>query len=136
MVSDLAVAMLTLMGGCGLLKISLNRFGKNTNLKNTRPATKAASTVPTIMNQRTVRTGRLRWSPIGLPEIFGSVTMFMSCTFCSYRLSRIRRQLAVQMGSNCGLVKSDAAQDELAKLPLDVGGIAVGQTGHRRQPRQ
>src|SRR4051812_48425607 len=90
-----------------------------------------------MMNQRTIRTGRLRWvSPIGLPEIFGSVTMFMSCTFCSYRLSRIRRQLAVQMGGNCGLAKSDAAQDELTKLPLDVGGVAVGKTGHRREPRQ
>src|SRR4051812_40656541 len=60
----------------------------------------------------------------------------MSCTFCSYRLSRIRRQLAVQMRSNCGLVKSDAAEDELAKLPFEVGGVAVGETRHRRKLRK
>src|SRR3954470_19516178 len=65
-----------------------------------------------------------------------SVTIFMSCTFCSYRLSRIRRQLAVQMRSNCGFVKSDTAQDELAKLTFKVGGVAVGETGRGRQPRQ
>src|SRR6478752_8448597 len=65
-----------------------------------------------------------------------SVTIFMSCTFCSYRLSRIRRRLAVQMQSNCGFVKSDPAQDELAKLPLEIGGVAVGQTGHGRKSRQ
>src|SRR5882757_9900952 len=60
----------------------------------------------------------------------------MSCTFCSYRLSRIRRQLAVQMRSNGGLVESDAAKDELAKLPFKVGGVAVGKTRHCRKPRQ
>ena len=91
MVSDLAVAILTLVGGGGLLKISLNRLGRKTNLKNTRPLTTAASSSPTIRNQRTSRTGRLcGLSAIGLPESLGSVTIFMSCTFCSYRLSRIR----------------------------------------------
>src|SRR5689334_20033634 len=60
----------------------------------------------------------------------------MSCTFCSYRLSRIRRRLAVQMRRNCGFVKSDTAQDELAKLTVKVGGVAVGQTERGRQPRQ
>src|SRR5882724_861317 len=65
-----------------------------------------------------------------------SVTIFMSCTLCSYRLSRSRRRLAIQMKSNCGFVKSDAAQDELAKLPLEVVGVAIGQTGDGRQPRQ
>jgi hypothetical protein len=33
------------------------------------------------------------------------------------------------MKSNCGFVKSDTAQDELAKLPFEVGGVAVGKTG-------
>ena len=62
------------------------------------PPTSSASSSPTMMNQRTIRTGRFGgFSTIGLPEIFGSVTMFMSCTFCSYRLSRYRRQRAVQM---------------------------------------
>src|SRR3954451_6948477 len=90
-----------------------------------------------MMNQRTIRTGRLRClSPTGWPEIWLSVWIFMSCTFCSYRLSRIRRQLAVQMRSNCGFVKSNAAKNELAKLPLEVGGIAVSQARHGRQLRQ
>src|SRR5258708_1129161 len=90
-----------------------------------------------MMNQSTIRTGRLRaLSPIGGPLMWLSVTMFMSCTFCSYRLSRIRRRLAVQMRSNCGFVKSDPAQDELAKLPLEIGGVAVGKTGYGRKPRQ
>src|SRR6476659_8466555 len=65
-----------------------------------------------------------------------SVTIFMSCTFCSYRLSRIRRRLAVQMRSNCGFVESDTAQDELAKLPFEVGGVAVGEARDGRKPRQ
>src|SRR4029077_4863579 len=65
-----------------------------------------------------------------------SVTIFMSYTFCSYRLSRIRRRLAVQMRSNCGFVKSDPAQDELAKLPLEIGGMAIGETAHAGEPRQ
>src|SRR4030081_3349973 len=60
----------------------------------------------------------------------------MSCTLCSYRLSRSRRRLAVQMKSNCGFVKSDTAQDELAKLTFEIGGVAVGQTRDGRQPRQ
>src|SRR6266850_251223 len=89
------------------------------------------------MNQRTNRTGRLCvLSAIGLPESLGSVTIFMSCTFCSYRLSRIRRQLAVQMRINCGLGKSDAAQDELTKLALEIGRVAVRETRHGWKPRQ
>src|SRR6185369_8575457 len=137
MISDLAVAILTLLGGGGLLKISLNRLGRKTNLKNPSPPTMAASSNPTIRNQRTRRTGRLCvLSAIGLPARLGSVTIFMSCTFCSYRLSRIRLQLAAQMRSNCGLGKSDAAQDELRELLLQIGGVAVGKTGHRRKPRQ
>src|SRR5438105_9716460 len=90
-----------------------------------------------MMNQRTSRTGRLcGFSVIGLPEIWDSLTMFMSCTFCRYRLSSFRRQLLVEMRSNCGLVKSDAAQDEFAKLPFEAGRIAIGQARHRGQPRQ
>src|SRR4051794_37468217 len=90
-----------------------------------------------MMNQRTIRTGRLRaLSPIGCPLRWLSVTIFISCTFCSYRFSRIRRQLAVQMRSKCGFVKSDAAENKLAKLPFEVGGVAVGQARHGRKPRQ
>src|SRR6187431_3697447 len=40
------------------------------------------------------------------------------------------------MRSNRGLGKSDAAQDELRELLLQIGGVAVGKTGHRRKPRQ
>ena len=91
MVSDLAVAMLTLVGGGGLLKICLNRLRQKDELEEHQTAYDAASSSPTIRNQRTSRTGRLcGLSAIGLPESLGSVTIFMSCTFCSYRLSRIR----------------------------------------------
>src|SRR4029077_10306571 len=95
------------------------------------------SSNPTTMNQRTSRTGRLcGLSTNGFPHTFGSVTIFMSCTFCSYRLSRIRRQLAVQMRSNCGFVKPDAAQNKSTELTLQIVGVAVGKTGHGRKPRQ
>ena len=40
------------------------------------------------------------------------------------------------MRSNCGFVKSDAAENELAELPFEVGGIAVVQTGNGGKPRQ
>ena len=40
------------------------------------------------------------------------------------------------MRSNCGFGKSDAAQDELTKLPLQIGGVAVGKTGHGGKPRE
>ena len=99
-------------------------------LKPTSAPTSSASSSPTMMNQRTIRTGRARgFSAIGWPEILDSVTMFMSCTFCNYRLPRIRRQLAVQMGGNCGFVKSNSAENEFAKLPFEIGGIAVRRQG-------
>ena len=88
---DLALVKYKKLVGGGLLKISLNRLGRKTNLKNPRPLTTAASSSPTIRNQRTSRTGRLcGLSLIGLPDSLDSVTIFMSCTFCSYRLYRIR----------------------------------------------
>jgi hypothetical protein len=37
---------------------------------------------------------------------------------------------------NGGFVKSDAAQEKLAKLALEIERVAVGQTGHRRNSRQ
>src|SRR5689334_13213610 len=40
------------------------------------------------------------------------------------------------MSGNCGFVQSDAAEDELAKLPFEDGGIAILETGNRRKPRQ
>jgi len=48
----------------------------------------------------------------------------------------VRRQLAIQMKSKCGFVKPDSAENELAKLPFEAGGIAVGKTGHGGKPRQ
>ena len=87
-----------------------------------KPPTSVASNNPTMMNQRTIRTGRLRGcSTIGLPAILGSVAMFMSCTFCSYVLLEIIRQFAIQMRGNGGIVQSNAAENEFAKLPLQVG---------------
>src|SRR6266566_5057176 len=73
---------------------------------------------------------------IGLPEILASLTMFISCTFCGCRLPRIRRQLAIQMGGNCGFVESNSAENEFAKLPFEIGSVAVGQTWNGWQPRQ
>src|SRR5665213_1778120 len=90
-----------------------------------------------MTNQSSNRTGRLRGaSTIGLPESFGSVTMFMSCTFCVYLLSRIRQPFAIQMGGNCCFVQTNAAENELAKLPFEIGSVPVSQTWHRRQLRQ
>ena len=43
-----------------------------------------AGTVETVKVMRDMATGRARgFSVIALPEILASVTMFMSCTFCS-----------------------------------------------------
>ena len=39
------------------------------------------------------------------------------------------RQVAIQMKSNRSFVEADAAEDEFAKLPFEIGGIAVGKTG-------
>src|SRR5436305_9769997 len=88
-----------------------------------------------MMNQRVIRPGRLRcFSPTGWPAILASVTMFMSCTCCGYLPSRIRRKFAIPMGGNGGFLQSDAAENEIAKLALEIGGIAVGQARNRRQP--
>ncbi len=65
-----------------------------------------------------------------------SVTMFMSCTFCNYRLLHIGRFLVRQMEGNRGFVKSNSAENEFAKLPLESGIVAVRQTRHRRKSRQ
>src|ERR1700694_5683638 len=101
------------------------------------PPTTTASSEPTMMNQRVIRTGRAcAFSAIARPEILASVTMFLSCTFCVYLLSRIRRQCAIQMGGNGGFVQSDAAENEFAKLPFEIGGVAVSQARSRRQPSQ
>src|SRR4030088_548826 len=91
-----------------------------------------------MMNQRTIRTGRARGlSVIALPEILASVTMFMSCTFCSYRLlPRIRRHFAIQMRDDSGFVESNSAENEFANLPLEIGSVAVGKAWNRWQPRQ
>jgi hypothetical protein len=45
----------------------------------------------------------------------------MSGTFCVYLLPRIQRQFAIQMGGDSGLVQSNSAENELAKLPFEVG---------------
>src|SRR5690242_18320311 len=40
------------------------------------------------------------------------------------------------MSCNCGFVQSDTAEDKLAKLPFENGGIAILKTRNRRKPRQ
>src|SRR6476646_9474246 len=40
------------------------------------------------------------------------------------------------MGGDGGFVQSDAAENELAKLPLESVGVAILQTRYGRQPRQ
>src|SRR6185436_20752776 len=40
------------------------------------------------------------------------------------------------MRSNCGFGKSDAAQDELTELLLQISSVAVRKTGHGRKPRK
>src|ERR1700742_5272934 len=95
------------------------------------PPTTTASRAPTMMNQRTSRTGRARpfWS-IGLPERWGSVAIFMSCARCGDWLGRKVCEIAGQMVEDCGIVKADAAKQEFAKLALQAGCIAISKTGH------
>src|SRR5215468_10047715 len=100
------------------------------------PPTTMASRLPTMMNQRTSRTGRVRpFSSIGLPASLGSVAIFMSCTFCSGRLGREVREIAGEMGSNCGVVKSDAPKQELAKLAFQAVCVAIRETGNGGKAR-
>src|ERR1700738_2357745 len=138
MTSDLASAMATGVGGGLLLAKNCAIIGLVNVLKPTRPPTNNASNRPTMMNQRTIRIGRARgFSVMALPEILASVTMFMSCTFCSYRLlPRIRRQFAIQVRDDGGFVESNSAENELANLPLEIGSVAVGQAWNRWQSRQ
>ncbi len=136
MTSDLASTTLTLDGGGLLPAKNCAIMWLRKALKPTKAPTSSANADPTMINQRTVRIGRVRaFSAIGLPEMLASVAMFMSCTFCSYRLSRLRRPFAIQMRSNCGLVKSDPTKKKFAKLPFEVGGIAVSEARHGRKPR-
>src|SRR3982074_1912025 len=138
MTSDLASAMATGVGGGLLLAKNCAIMWLRNALKPTRPPTNNASNSPTMMNQRTVRIGRpCGFSVIALPEILDSVTIFMSCTFCSYRLlPRIRRHFAIQMRDDSGFVESNSAENEFANLPLEIGSVAVGKAWNRGQPRQ
>src|SRR5258708_8632350 len=133
MSSDLASAMATVDGGGLLLAKNCAIIWLRNALKPTRAPTRSASSRPTMMNQRTIRIGRARGlSVIALPEILASVTMFMSCTFCSYRLlPRIRRQFAIQMRDDSGFVESNSAENEFANLPLEIGSVAVGKAWNR-----
>src|SRR5258708_23072664 len=89
-----------------------------------------------MMNQRIIRTGRPGgFSVIALPEIWASVTMFMSCTLYSYLLLRLRRMFATEVRGDSGFVQSNSAEDELAKLPFEISSVTVSQARHRRQPR-
>src|SRR6266478_1264588 len=137
MTSDLASATVTVAGGGLLLAKNCAIILLRKALKPTKAPTKSASSSPTTMNQRSIRTGRARgFSPIGRPEIWLSVTMFMSCAFCNRRLPRIPRQLAVQIGGNRGFVEPNSAEYEFTKLPFETGGVAVIQARCRWQPRQ
>src|ERR1700758_3724425 len=90
-----------------------------------------------MMNQRTILIGRWRcFSTIGLPAIWASVAMFMSCTFCNCGSPTVFRQCALQIRGNRGLMEPDAAKNKFAKLPFEVSCLTVGETGHGRQPRQ
>src|SRR6202021_2374134 len=107
MASDLASTAVTGVGGGLLLAKNFAIFMERNELNPTSAPTSSASSSPTMMNQRTIRTGRARgFSAIGWPEIWASVTMFMSCTFCNYRLPQTRRQVAIQLGGNRGFVET------------------------------
>src|SRR6516165_1669041 len=114
----------------------LIRLERQCSKKRIAPTT-AASRQATMMNQRIIRAGRLRtFSSIGFPESLASVAMFMSGTFRRYRWGRQLRQTAGQMGGNCGFVKSDTPQQELAELRFEIVGAAVSQAGRGREPGQ
>src|ERR1700748_2057363 len=100
------------------------------------PPTTMASARPTMMNQSTRRTGRARpfWS-IGLPDRWGSVAIFMSCALCGGRLGREVREIAGQMVEDCGIVKTNAAEQELAELALEPAHVAIRKTGHGGKAR-
>ncbi len=85
MTSGLAVATLTLTGGGLLLAKNCAIIWLRKWLNQTRPPTRSASKDPTMMNHSTLLAGRVRgFLSIGFPEMLCSVTMFMSCTFCSH----------------------------------------------------
>src|SRR5580693_7684347 len=100
------------------------------------PPTTTVSRLPTMMNQRTNRTGRARpfWS-IGLPERWGSVAIFMSCARCGDWLGLEVREIAGQMVEDCGVVKADAAKQEFAELALETADVAIPKTGHGGKAR-
>src|SRR6201999_1063856 len=80
--SDLASTAVTGVGGGLLLAKNSAIFMARNELKPTSAPTSSASSNPTIMNQRTIRTGRARgFSVIGWPEIWASVTMFIVMHF-------------------------------------------------------
>ena len=90
-----------------------------------------------MMNQRTIRTGRVRgFSAIGLPEMLASVDDVHVMHFLQLPVLGTARQFAIQMGGNRGFVQSNSAENELAKLPFEIGRVAIGQAWNRRQPRQ
>src|SRR5712675_719779 len=135
--SDLASATVTVAGGGLLVAKNCVIILVRNALKPTSPPTSTASSSPTMTNQRVIRTGRAcGFSPIALPEIWVLVTIFMSCTFCGYPLPPIRQHVAIQMAGNCGFVQSNSAENEFAKLPFEIGSVAVRQAWVGRQPRQ
>src|SRR6185312_14637187 len=135
--SDLASAMLTWVGGGLLLAKNCAIMWLRNALKPTRPPTSSASSSPTMMNQRTTRGGRAAGLPvIAVPEMCASVTIFMSCTFCGYRLTRVQRGRAVEMRSDCGAAESDAAENEFTELPFELGCLAIAEAGNGRQSGQ
>src|SRR5258708_8023432 len=143
MTSDLASAMATVDGGGLLLAKNCAIIWLRNALKPTRAPTRSATSRPTMMNQRIIRTGRARgFSVIALPEILASVTMFMSCTFCNYRLPRLGRQFPVQVRGNHGFVKANSAANAFVHLPFEIGALPAAQAPNaerhppcRRHPR-
>src|SRR6266481_6401271 len=117
MTSDLASATVTVAGGGLLVAKNCVIILVRNALKPTSPPTSTASSSPTMTNQRVIRTGRAcGFSPIALPPI--------------------RQHVAIQMAGNCGFVQSNSAENEFAKLPFEIGSVAVRQAWVGRQPRQ
>ena len=95
--------MLTLVGGGLLLAKNCAIMWLRKALKPTNAPTSSANSEPTMINHRTGRIGRVcAFFSIGLPEILGSVMMFMSCAFCNHARLRLPQMGVTKMRSNRG----------------------------------
>src|ERR1700712_4683529 len=89
MTSDFASATVTLAGGGLLLAKNCAIMWLRKALKPTKPPTSSASSRPTMMNQRTVRIGRVRgFSFIALGEMLASAAKVMVICFLQVPAAR------------------------------------------------